>query len=108
MNSHYRAVLSDLRQMKADAEAGIVAIERLMSSEDSEKTGVPESAETDSMPLRVLRFFSSTQGETFSVEDIIDGAGMNSKPRTVRGAINRLHKAQKIERCGRGRYRIKG
>ena len=50
MNEHYQAVLADLKQMKADAEFGIAAIERLMSRTAPEPATVEPRTAFKPMP----------------------------------------------------------
>ena len=115
---NYDEVLADLRQMKADAEAGIAAIQRLASST---RAAVPmaaakasiapvpkhtENPSEPSVPQRVVQFLESQQGKSFSIGDIMQGAGID-KIQTLRGALGRLVKPPngKIGKHGRGRYR---
>lgn len=120
MNAHYEAVLSDLRQMKADAEAGIQAIERLILRPKA--TGLNEGAGTSnpvrrnlfgepgvpaspSAPQRILHFLTEHAGTSFTVQQIAKEGGIEQIG-TVRGAIGRLTKSGKISKQGRGRYRV--
>jgi hypothetical protein len=116
MNAHYEEVLEDLRQMKADAEAGILAIERLMSRTQvtaptvaepritANPVGPAEGHDDASVPQRVVQFLESQPGKSFTIADIVQGVGIE-KVQTLRGALGRLVKSGKIGRHGRGRYR---
>jgi len=120
MNEHYYAVLTDLKQMKADAEAGIQAIERLISRPKA--TDLDEGAEASkparrnlfgeavvpaspSAPQRVLHFLTEHAGTSFTVQQIAKEGGIEQIG-TVRGAVGRLTKSGKISKQGRGRYRV--
>ena len=111
MNEHYEAVLADLKQMMVDAEAGILAIERLISRANAPgnangtgKPGHPD-AET-SIPQRVIKFLETQPGKSFTIADIIEGIG-EANVQTLRGALGRMVKSDppKIGKYGRGRYR---
>jgi hypothetical protein len=130
MNEHYQAVLADLRQMKADAEAGIRAIERLISVGSA--TALPpivqlqgtiqpprqveaESAPMEeedasglgSVPQQVLMFLNDNPGATFTTAEIAEAISPRCKTQTLRGALGRLYKIKKIGKYGRGRFRAK-
>lgn len=121
MNSHYEAVLADLRQTKADAEAGIRAIERLMArnaqaSEDeatsapaitakakAESNGTSNSGDP-SVPTRILELLASQPNHSFSFGEILLGlATVNAK--TLRGALARVANKGRIAKPSRGKYR---
>ena len=116
MNAHYEAVLEDLRQMKADAEAGILAIERLISRAQTIPPKAVESRiaptpaasasgqDGTSVPQQVVQFLESQPGKSFTIADIVQGIGIE-KVHTLRGALGRLVKSGKIGKHGRGRYR---
>ncbi|MGD0500047.1 MAG: hypothetical protein ABSC23_16605 [Bryobacteraceae bacterium] len=118
MNEHYQAVLADLKQMKSEAEAGIRAIERLMARNPAGAGQIPrprresedESDSTPafvgSVPQRVLNFLNERQGQTFSIEEIGEGAEV-TETQTLRGALGRLYAQKKIGKYGRGRYRAR-
>src|SRR5260370_37010572 len=118
MNPHYEAVLADLRQMKADAEAGIVAIERLASrsmggARPSEQPPPvtpasiiqrPFGFNAQSAATQIVEFLNSNTGRTFTIEVIGKGVGAYNL-KTIRGALSRLAKDKKIGKYGRGKYR---
>jgi hypothetical protein len=125
MNAHYEAVLADLRQVKADAEAGIAAIERLMArSVASEQGAHVDEMETidigpmphgltpskrvhrysDSIPQRVISFLQSQPGGAYSVGDIAKAIGAPNI-QTLRGALIRMVASGKAAKHGRGLYR---
>jgi hypothetical protein len=122
MNAHYEAVLSDLKQMKADAEAGIAAIERLMNR-DKPKDSLWDTGDNepqnekprlqvqkhvqpyaDGIPQRVSRFLASQPGGSYSVAEIAEAIGANNV-QTLRGALIRMVKSGRVGKYGRGRYR---
>ena len=108
--SHYEAVLADLEQMKADAEAGIRAITKLMSrvapSRDTEPAG--ESNEKKSIPTKILEFLAESPAKAFRAEEI-EEAIKTGNIKSLRGALARMVKEDgaKIKRAGRGRYKAK-
>lgn len=115
INAYYEIVLADLRQMKADAEAGIAAIERLLARTLATQaltaepilpmvTSPTEGQSDASVPQQVVRFLESQPGKYFTIADIVQGVGIE-KVQTLRGALGRLLKAGKIGKHGRGRYR---
>ena len=119
INEHYEAVLADLEQMKADAEAGIKAIKRLISRGSSStkevSVGVADSLPLNdsvrteqamSVPQKVLTFLAERTGQSFTTEEIGEGTGV-MQIQTLRGALGRLYKAKKIGKYGRGRYRAR-
>jgi hypothetical protein len=118
LNEHYEAVLADLQQMKADAEDGIRAIKRLMtrpagsvgtqvtepsSSVQPEDNGGPQNP---SLPNQIITFLESRQGRNFRASDIWEGIGKPNM-KTLRGALQRLSKAERIGKHGRGRFRAR-
>lgn len=122
INEHYAAVLSDLKQMKADAEAGITAIERLISRtpaptqrekeeslfEDFVESGDKPAKDVPSVPQRVIAFLMEHPGQTFDADEIGKGTGIGrDQIRTLRGALSRLSKAKKISKYARGRFRAR-
>jgi hypothetical protein len=123
-NEHYLIVLEDLKKMKAEAEAGIRAIERLIarSPGDEPKSTPTESGErengpvcderiaTESVPTRIVQFLGSKPGRSFTAEEIAKALGPHVNFRTVRGALFRLARGRfsKVVRAGRGRYRLRG
>lgn len=115
MPVNYDEVLADLRQMKADAEAGIAAIQRLASRTQigvpvvtvapaTPAAGIAEDQSSTSVPRRIVQFLESHPQKGLAIADISQGAGVTSIP-TLRGALGRLVKAEKIARAGRGCYR---
>jgi hypothetical protein len=131
MNTHYDVVLADLKRMKADAEAslatadaGIAAIERLISQNqtsasvtvknapaaenfhDYEDQNEDEGVEEASIPERILAFLAENQGQTFTTQEIAESIG-STQVQTVRGALSRLYGKKKIGKYGRGRYRAR-
>jgi len=120
INEHYAAVLTDLEQMKADAEDGIKAIKRLIlrgsgsAREASTSEVVPalpindgiQAEQSLSVPLRVLAFLAMRAGQSLTTEEIAEGIGV-TQIQTLRGALGRLYKAKKIGKYGRGRYRAR-
>jgi hypothetical protein len=119
MNEHYAVVLADLKQMKADAEAGIVAIERLMARAGTPANHKPHSPEPESpphgqadkqtedlgIPNRVLAFLRENPHGLFTTEAIHTGIGTDVNLKTLRGALSRMALNTKIERVGRGKFR---
>jgi hypothetical protein len=116
INEHYEAVLADLEQTKADAEAGIKAIKRLISRGSGltreistglvDPVPLTEAEQAVSVPQRVLLFLAARMGQSFTTEEIGDGTGV-TQIQTLRGALGRLYKAKKIGKYGRGRYRAR-
>ena len=121
VNPHYEAVLADLKRMKADAEAGIAAIERLMAKPTPvQDTAVQEidpgpmtngvqpqkmvQPYSDSIPQRVNRFLASQPGGSYSVGDIAKAIGATNI-QTQRGALIRMVASGKAMKHGRGLYR---
>jgi len=119
MNAHYEVVLADLKQMKADAEAGIVAIERLMARPMPEQGAIEEIDfgptigavqpqkkinPPESIPQRVGRFLESQPGGAYSVGDIAKAIGATNV-QTLRGALIRMVASGKAAKHGRGLYR---
>jgi hypothetical protein len=119
MSVNYEEVLADLRQVKADAEAGITAIERLMARNGIArglKVELPGTASTGghigspkpwndtSVPQQVGRFLGGQPGKSFTIAEIIEGIGVQNIP-TLRGALGRMVKRGEIAKQGRGRYR---
>jgi hypothetical protein len=112
MSVNYAEVLADLRQAKADAEASIVAIERLLARGQL-PVGAPADVrptpnatpENDaSVPQQVGRFLNSQPGKSFTIAEIIEGTGAQNIP-TLRGALGRMVKRGEAAKQGRGRYR---
>lgn len=122
MPVNYDEVLADLRQMKADAEAGITAIERLMArsgiapNPKVERPG-PVSATLSniaslkpwndtSVPQRVANFLNAQPTRSFTIAEIVEGTGVK-KIQTLRGALGRMLKSNppKAAKQGRGHYR---
>jgi hypothetical protein len=112
MSVNYNDVLADLRQVKADAEAGIAAIERLTAraqlpvgaspSVEPMHKAIPEG--DASVPQQVARFLGSQPGKSFTIAEIILGTGAQNIP-TLRGALGRMVKRGQAGKQGRGRYR---
>jgi hypothetical protein len=109
--------LADLRQRKADAEAGIAAIERLVGVASTPKVELPGRAGTGrghigslkpwsdtSVPQQVGHFLNSQPGKSFTIAEIIAGTGVRNIP-TLRGALGRMVKRGEAAKQGRGRYR---
>ena len=111
MPVNYDEVLADLRQMKADAEAGIAAIERLASRTPATApiapvtpvVGIPGDQGDASIPQRILRFLEANPG-SWRIMNIADNTGVKNI-QTLRGALGRLVNAGKVGKHGRGRYR---
>lgn len=116
MPVNYEEVLADLRQRKADAEAGIAAIERLVGVA-STPVELPGRASTGrghigslkpwndtSVPQQVGRFLGGQPGKSFTIAEIIESTGVQNIP-TLRGALGRMVKRGEIAKQGRGRYR---
>lgn len=101
-NDHYQTVLAELRQVKADAEAGIAAIERLLASNPATRSGPDQGG--SSVPQRVQQFLESQSGKSFTISDIVEALSIENI-QTLRGALGRLYKSGKIGKHGRGRYR---
>jgi hypothetical protein len=112
MSVNYEEVLADLRQVKADAEAGIAAIERLLARGQvpvGASAGVRPMPKTTpdndaSVPQQVARFLNSQPAKSFTIAEIIDGTGVRNIP-TLRGALGRMVANGKAGKQGRGRYR---
>ena len=122
MPVNYEEVLADLRQMKADAEAGITAIERLMARSSAPgqnhqtvgafvsytTPGLPPQKKkqpySDGIPERVNRFLQSQPGGSYSIMDIAKAIGATNI-QTLRGALGRMVKSGKAGKQGRGLYR---
>src|SRR5580700_6440862 len=90
--------------MKADAEAGIAAIERLMTRPMPEQSAGEEidfgpatgavrpqkkMNQPESIPQRVIRFLESQPGGSYSVGDIAKAIGATNV-QTLRGALIRM------------------
>ena len=124
MNEHYVAVLADLKQMKADAEAGIAAIERLVSrggqtqfqfsppiAQPIPVTTISDAAvvaDEAGIPDRVLEIFTKDPGRVYDTERLAALLGsVNIK--TLRGALSRLSSGDnaKLKRLSRGKYTLR-
>jgi len=117
MNEHYKAVLADLEQMKADAEDGIRAIKRLMSRDVdqhksaavpppvSEKTTKGRQSSDSSLPNKIIAFLEAHHGKSYAAQDIAEGLGGGVNMKTLRGTLARLAGERRIGKHGRGRYR---
>ncbi len=115
MPVNYDEVLADLRQMKADAEAGIAAIERLaprtqvaapvpVVAPAPPVLGLAEDQGGTSVPQRVVQLLEGQPKKAFSIAEIVQEIGVE-KVQTLRGALGRLVKPPaKIGKHGRGRY----
>jgi hypothetical protein len=110
MPANYDEVLADLRQMKADAEAGITAIERLMARghapvEPPKRAAQGNTAENDaSIPEQVSGFLGGQQGKSFTINEIAMSIGAKNL-QSLRGALGRMVVNGKAAKQGRGRYR---
>jgi hypothetical protein len=122
MNAHYEAVLADLKQMKADAEAGIAAIERLMTRGEGGKVDVGRTSKSGaedgsssgfhvladamemSVPQRIGELLGAQPSKSFTIAELVEGTGVKNV-QTLRGALIRMVALSKAVRTGRGRYR---
>jgi hypothetical protein len=110
MPANYDEVLADLRQMKADAEAGITAIERLMARGHApvappKRTVHGDTTENDaSYPQEVSRFLGSQPTKSFTIGEIAANIGAENV-QSLRGALGRMVKRGQAGKQGRGRYR---
>lgn len=104
INPHYDAVLTDLQQMKEDAEDGIRAIKRLMSRTIGTGISPTEPAVGTSIANRIIVFLEGQNGRSVRTEEVSKAlAPVNIK--TLRGTLARLAKDGKIGKHGRGKYR---
>jgi hypothetical protein len=114
MKEHYEVVLEELKRKKAEAEAGIQAIENLLLQSSpravkppaARRSYTPTDTEEQSVPQRIMTFLERSPGRAFSIEDIAEGIG-GANVRTLMGTLGRLYKQEKIARAGRGRYGAK-
>jgi hypothetical protein len=117
INEHYAVVLADLQQMKTDAEAGIAAIQRLLTRGRTETAAIkpikivePEPltlpGDEISIPSQVLAFLNANPSRSYTAMQIRTGIGGDVNIKTLRGALSRLA-GKKIERQARGKFRAK-
>jgi hypothetical protein len=112
MNEHYEAVLDDLKQMKADAEAGIAAIERLMvKGKPTEKRSSlwdddEPAQQGPGLPSKVLDFLNANPSKSFRFDEIVAGIQATNE-HSLRGALGRMVKVGRISKAGRGRFRAR-
>jgi hypothetical protein len=104
VNPHYDAVLTDLQQMKEDAEDGIRAIKRLMSRAAGAGISPTQPPPGTSVANQIVAFLEAQNGRSLRIEEIAK-ALLPANIKTVRGALARLAKQQKIGKHGRGKYR---
>jgi hypothetical protein len=117
MYEHYEAVLADLKQMKADAEAGIAAIERLMARGEDSKVNVGTAPKANinngfqaladsmemSVPQRIAEILGAQPGKSFTIAELVRETGVKNV-QTLRGALGRMVMSGKAGKQGRGKY----
>lgn len=119
MNEHYATVLADLQRMKEDAEevkrdaeAGIRAIQKLMTrAAGGQSAELPEfqngikASRPVSIPTKISAFLNQNPSRSCNIKEVSEAVGGNLK--TVRGALVRMESKGKIIRAGRGKYKAK-
>jgi hypothetical protein len=129
MDDKYEAVLADLENKKAewqalaatalanadDAEAAIAALRSVIARSSGSSPGTPQpgpevlapdldDSNYQSLPVRVLAFFSKNPHRVFTVQEIFEAVRPESL-HPLHGLVSRFVKEEKIVRVGRARYR---